>query len=51
MDKKAYIKEWQKKNRDKVKEYRKTTAMRRVVEAIEAGRVEIVSKREIRAVK
>jgi len=50
MDKKAYVKEWQKKNRDKVKEYKKVSAMRRVVEAIEAGRVEVVNKREIRAV-
>ena len=50
MDKKAYVKEWQKKNRDKVKEYKKVSAMRRVVEAIEAGRVEVVNKREIRSV-
>ena len=53
MDEKAkeYRREWRRKNRDKVKEYKKVSAMRRVVEAIEAGRVEVVNKREIRAVR
>jgi len=53
MDEKAkeYRREWRRKNRDKVKEYEKTRAMRRIVEAIEAGRVEVVNKREIRAIR
>jgi hypothetical protein len=52
MDEKAkeYRREWRRKNRDKVKQYEIEKAMRRVVEAIEAGRVEVVNKREIRAV-
>lgn len=52
MDEKAkeYHREWRRKNRDKVKQYEIEKAMRRVVEAIEAGRVEVVNKREIRAV-
>lgn len=53
MDEKAkeYRREWRRKNRDKVKQYEIEKAMRRVVEAIEAGRVEVVNKREIRAVR
>jgi len=53
MDEKAkeYRREWRRKNRDKVKQYEIEKAMRQVVEAIEAGRVEVVNKREIRAVR
>lgn len=53
MDEKAkeYRREWRRKNRDKVKQYEIEKAMRRVVEAIEAGRVEVVNKREIRTVR
>lgn len=49
--KKAYSREWRRKNRDKVKAYQKISAMRRVIAAIEAGKIEIINKPEIREAK
>ena len=44
----AYRRKWRRKNRDKVKQYQIDKAIREVIADIEAGRVEIVSRREIR---
>lgn len=43
-----YCREWRRKNRDRVKRYQIDKAIREVIAAIEAGRVEIVNRREIR---
>ena len=46
-----YRRQWDRKNGAKKRQYRLNKAIRDVIADIEAGRVEVVDKREIRAVR
>lgn len=48
--KKAYFREYNKKNREKRKQYKKDSAIREVIAEIAAGRLEVVKKSVIREV-
>lgn len=43
-EKRAYKREWQRRNPDKVKEYKRRSAIKKAIEDYEAGKVQLVTK-------
>ncbi len=45
----AYRREWYQRNKEKVKEYKHRSAIRRALQEIESGKVKLVTKMELQA--